>query len=223
MYRKYQRGFSFVEFMMVATVLSFVSTGVKTFVFDRGKAPTRQIASNELAGQGRASVEQMVHELELAGNSARSGARKQIATGPVSLVSVDSHSVDTPFLVAEPDQVIFEADLDSNGIVERVEYRLWESVIWRRVVAANQGDGDSPGEYEILAEFVDNGDVPLFQYGRDPYGSLTEPSSIREVWVTLQLRPPATDSKRPQFRTLRFDGLAQRRITEDAIPVAGLK
>jgi hypothetical protein len=63
----------------------------------------------------------------------------------------------------------------------------------------------------------------LFQYGRDPYGSLTGPSSIREVWVTLQLRPPTTDAKRPQFRTLRFDGLAQRRITEDKIPVAGLQ
>lgn len=223
MYRKYERGFSFVEFMMVATVLSFVSTGVKTFVFDRGKTPTRQIASNELAGQGRASVEKMVHELELAGNSARSRASEQIATGPVSLASVNSNPAGTPFLVAKPDQVIFEADLEGDGIVERVEYRLWDSVVWRRVVSARQGDNDPSGEYEILAEHVNNGDVPLFQYGRDPYGSLTEPSSIREVWIALQLRPPATDSKRPQFRTLRFDGLAQRQITEDTIPLAGLQ
>ena len=66
MYRKCEHGFSFVEFMMVATVLSFATTGVKTFLLDRGNAPTRQVASNELAGQGGASVEQMVHELEMA-------------------------------------------------------------------------------------------------------------------------------------------------------------
>jgi hypothetical protein len=223
MYRKHERGFSFVEFMMVATVVSFVSTGVKTFVFDRDKAPTPRIASNELAGQGRASVEKMVHELELAGNSAQGSASEPIASGPVSLVSSDSDSSGSPFLVAKPDQVVFEADLEGDGVVERVEYRLWESVIWRRAVSADSNDEGSPEQYEIVAEHVDNGDVPLFQYGRDPFGSMTEPSGIRQVWVTLQLRTPATDSHRPQFRTMRFDGLAQRRIGAGTMPVAGLQ
>ena len=221
MHRKCQRGFSFVEFMMVATVLSFATTGVKTFLFERGNAPTRRIASNDVAGQGRASVDRMVHELELAGNSARNTGSQQTATGPVSLVSTDSNPAAAPFLVTKPDQVIFEADLEGDGIVERVEYRLWDSVIWRRVVPANQDD--AAAEYERLTEYVDNGDVPLFQYARDPYSNLEGPSSIRSVWVTLQLRPPVVDAKRPQFRTLRFDGVAQRPVTENTVPVAGLQ
>lgn len=217
MCRKCERGFSFVEFMMVATVLSFVSTGVKSFVFDRGTAPHRQIASNELAGHGRASVEQMVHELELASGTPQS------ATHEPGLLPVRSEPVTAPFLVAEPDQVVFEADLEGDGVRERVEYRLWNSVIWRRVVSTSPDDAASPAEYEILTEFVDNGDLPLFQYAVDPYGGLTGPASIRKVWVTVQLRPPVMDPKRPQFRTLRFDGLAQRSVTENTIPVAGLQ
>jgi len=217
MYRKCERGFSFVEFMMVATVLSFATSGVKTFLFDRGQAPTRQVASSQLAGQGRASVEQMVHELELAGNYL------QTATPEPGLLPVSSDPVIAPFLVAEPDHVVFEADLEGDGVVERVEYRLWNSVIWRRVVATNSDDAASPAAYEIVTEYVDNGDLPLFQYSLDPYRGLTEPANIQKVWVALQLRPPVVDPKRPQFRTLRFDGLAQRRVTEETIPVAGLQ
>jgi hypothetical protein len=217
MYRKCERGFSFVEFMMVATVLSFVSTGVKTFVFDRGKTPTHQFASSELAGKGRASVKQMVQELELAGNYSKT------ATPEPGLLPVSSSPAIAPFLVAEPDHVVFEAHLEGDGIPERVEYRLWNSAIWRRVVSTNPDDAASPAEYELVTEYVDNGDLPLFQYDHDPYHSLTEPASIQKVWVTLQLRPPVVDPKRPQFRTLRFDGLAQRQITEDTVPVAGLQ
>ncbi len=222
MYRKCERGFSFVEFMMAATVLSFVTSGVKTFVFERNPGPTRQIARHEMAEQGRASVEQMVRELELAGNSPQHRANPYDAAGPVRFVSTDSNSVTAPFLVAEPDQVIFEADLEGDGIVERVEYRLWNSVIWRRVVAVNSDDAASPAEHEIVTEYVDNGDLPLFQYGRDPYSGFTKPASIRKVWVALQLRPPA-DPNRPQFRTLRFDGLAQRPASQNTVPIAGLQ
>ena len=119
--------------------------------------------------------------------------------------------------------MVFEADLEGDGISERVEYRLWDSVIWRKVVSTNTDDAASPAEYEILTEFVDNGDLPLFQYALDPYSGLTEPSSIQKVWVTVQLRPPTVDPKRPQFRTLRFDGLAQRSVTENTIRGARLQ
>lgn len=160
MYRKCERGFSFVEFMMAATVLSFVTSGVKTFVFERNPGPTRRIARQEMAEQGRASVERMVRELELAGNSP--------------------------------------------------QHR------------ANPNDAAGPADYEIVTEYADNGDLPLFQYGRDPYSGFTEPASIRKVWVALPLRPPA-DPNRPQFRTLRFDGLAQRPASENTVPMAGLQ
>lgn len=215
MHRKCQRGFSFVEFMMVATVLSFATTGVKTFLFDRGKAPTRQVASNALAIQGRASVEQMVHELEMASPAP--------ATTEPGLSPAQPKPATAPFLVTEPDHVIFEADLEGDGLPERVEYRLWNAAIWRRVVSTNPDDEASPAEYKLLTEYVDNGDLPLFQYALDPYSGLAEPASIQKVWITLQLRPPVVDPKRPQFRTLRFDGLAQRSVTDETIPVAGLQ
>ena len=217
MYRKCERGFSFVEFMMVATVLSFATTGVKTFVFDRGKEQPTQIASNQMAEQGRASLELMVHELELASGS------PEIARVDPTLLPDQPETIKAPFLVADPDHVVFEADLEGDGAAERVEYRLWNSAIWRRVVPVKQDDTAAPAEYELLTEYVDNGDLPLFQYDRDPLTSFDQPTNISKVWVTLQLRPPAENTKRPQFRTMRFDGLAERHVTTDGVAVAGLK
>ena len=218
MQRKREGGFSFVEFMMVATVLSFVSTGVKSFVFDRNHPPQQRMASQQVAGQGRASVEQMVRELELAGNTNGSS--------PLRLALLNSSEAAGPFLLAEPNRVIFEADLQGDGVPERVEYRLMDSAIQRRVVETNTDGSIFTSNYEVVTEYVDNGEVPIFRYGSDPYGEgsdgLARLAKIRTVWITLQLRPPA-DPDRPQFRTLRFDGLAQHHVSNNTVPVAGLK
>jgi hypothetical protein len=236
MHRKAQRGFSFVEFMMVATVVSFVGTGVKSFVFDRNNPPQRRIASNvsqpqQLAGQGRASVDQMVRELELAGNAQSPTANNVTPNNDASrsgagvqLVSTNSTQAPGPFLVAEPHRVVFEADLDGDNVVERVEYRLNDSAIERRVAFTNPDGSTFTTNYEVVTGYVDNAgapDAPLFRYGTDPYSGIEGIGGIRTVWITLQLRPPA-DPTRPQFRTLRFDGVAQRRIPQNTA-VAGLK
>ena len=218
MHGKCERGFSFVEFLVVATMLGFVSTGVKTFVIDRSRGPRRQIAKRDLAVQGRASVEQMVRELELSGHAPPTGA-----TDPDTPPPADSHPGAAAFLVAAEDQVVFDADLEGDGVIERVEYRLHDSAIERSAVSKNSDGSVPPAEYKVLTEYVDNGSLPLFRYTTDPSGELSTPGDVQSVWVTLLLRPPILDPKRPQFRTLRFDGLARRQTAENEDAIAQLQ
>jgi Tfp pilus assembly protein PilW len=219
---KRERGFSFVEFMMVATMLSFVSTGVKTFVIDKARGPQRRIARRDLATQGRASVERMVKDLELAGRDTASSATDRNTPAPG-----DSNPVAPAFLVAAADQVVFDADLDGDGVVERVEYRLHNSVMYRSAVSKNSDGSFPPAQYEVVTEYVDNGSLPLFRYASDASSesSVTAgaPGDVQKVWITLLLRPPVLDPKRPQFRTLRFDGLAQQESVETGSAMAGLQ
>ena len=215
---KLERGLSFIEFLMVATVLSFVSTGVTTFVSHSRRGSSRPVAARDVAGQGRAAVKQMVQELNLAGLSSPSSG-----TEPDGLTPENSNHVAATFLAATPEQVIFEADLNGDGVVERVEYRLHESAVERSAVSKNS-DGSVPAaQYETLTDYVDNGSLPLFRYTTDPSSVSPEPANINSVWVSLLLRPPVLDPKRPQFRTLRFDGIARRQNPESDNPVAGLR
>jgi hypothetical protein len=220
MHRNGARGFSFVEFMMVATMLGFVSTGVKTFVIDKARGPQHRIARRDLATQGRASVERMVRDLEMAGH-----ATPGSATDPNASVPGEPSPVEPAFLVAATDQVVFDADLDGDGVVERVEYRLYNSVMYRSAVPKNSDGSFPPAQYEVVTEYVDNGTLPLFRYESDSSGEWSAPGDIQKVWVTLLLRPPTLDPKRPQFRTLRFDGLAQPESVEigNESAIAGLR
>ena len=165
---KWERGFSFVEFLMVATTLSFVSTGVKTFVIDRARGAQRKIARQDLAVQGRASVEQMVRELELAEQAKQHSSAVSLHSATEPLAASESDPITPAFLVAAPDRVVFEADLDNDGVVERVEYRLQDSVIERRAVSKNADGSLPPAAYEVLTEYVENGSLPLFRYSSGP-------------------------------------------------------
>ncbi|OFV99628.1 MAG: hypothetical protein A3H28_14490 [Acidobacteria bacterium RIFCSPLOWO2_02_FULL_61_28] len=226
MFRKFERGFSFIELLMVATALSFVTTGATTFVSHWRRGSPRPVAARDLAGQGRASLDQMVRELQLAGTPSQS-----VAAESESLTPVNSNPVAATLLVAEADQVVFDADLNGDGVVEQIEYRLHESALWRRAVSKNP-DGsvpsDPPVPYEVLTEYVDNGNVPLFRYTADSSSETRASESpaagnVNTVWVSLLLRPPVLNPKRPQFRTLRFDGIARLQNPESGNPVAGLR
>ena len=213
-----ERGLSFIEFLMVATVLSFVSTGVTTFVSHAHRGSPRRVAARDVADQGRASLDRMVQELQLAGHPSRTNTAE-----PDDVTPENSNHVAATFLEATPEQVIFEADLNGDGVVERVEYRLHESVVERSAVSKNADGSVPPAQYETLTDYVDNGSLPLFRYTTDPSSALPEPGNVSSVWVSLRLRPPILDPKRPQFRTLRFDGIARRQNPESENPVAGLR
>src|SRR3990170_5238148 len=117
-----ERGFTFGELLMVASLLTFASTGVMSLVKHarKGKGNQEQLAYQQLILQGRETVDRMVQELGQAGTPP-----PEIADGEFGISAANSNRVAAnQFLVATPTHLIFEADLDLDGSVERVKYRL---------------------------------------------------------------------------------------------------
>ncbi|OFW44372.1 MAG: hypothetical protein A3J28_13425 [Acidobacteria bacterium RIFCSPLOWO2_12_FULL_60_22] len=204
MYGKSERGFSFVEVLVVTSMFAFLTSGATTVVshFRQGRSKE---ARREAVSRGRAAVDQMVRELRLAGYPTEHADRSS-----ANLTAANSNSVADTFLVATASQVVFEADLDGDGVIERVEYRLNGAALERRAVSKNP-DGSVPAaRYEILAENVDNGATPLFTYTANPLSALPAPGNFVSVRVSLQLRTLPADPKSRQYRTLRLEGEAHR-------------
>jgi hypothetical protein len=106
--------------------------------------------------------------------------------------------------------VVFEADLDDNGIVERVDYRLNGTTLERSAVSKN-ADGSVPAaNYEALATQVNNGTTPVFTYATDTNSSQAFPRNVNSVAVQLLLKTASGNPQSPQSQTLQFDGVAYR-------------
>lgn len=205
--RRVERGFTVGELLMVASLVTFASTGVMTLVKHarRGKGDQVQLAYQQLIQAGHHTVERMVRELGQAGTPP-----PQSMDGALELSAASSNRVAaSQFLVATPTQLIFEADLDHDGTVERVEYRLNGETLERSAVS-KYPDGGAPAPlYEPVISNVDNGAMPLFSYIGDPFGPAPVQNDSGAVRILLLLRA-STDSKKQPYQTVGFEGIAHR-------------
>jgi type II secretory pathway component PulJ len=211
-----ERGFTLGELLLVMSLGTFAVTGVKSFVShtrgDNEEKRRQEDLYRELTTQGRGAVDRMVQEVTLAGTPAPDATPMDPAVDPAgsdpAVTAANSNRIAArQLLVATPTQIIFEADLDRDGAVERVEYRLNGEVLERSAVAKNP-DGTAPtAQYQTVIENVDNGAMPLFTYPTDPFaasGAGQSPS----VRVLLLLRAPEGKSKKQPYRTVGFEGVA---------------
>ena len=209
MRRNSERGFSIVEMLVTMAIFSLVSGSVLALVSDTYRSYTNEKANSDVMWDGRAAVDLMVRELRLAGYPPV-GAYAASA----GLTSANSNLVATTFVTAAATQVVFEADLDGDGVVERVEYRLNGSVLERSAVPKNADGSVSAAQYQTLAANVNNGSTALFTYTTDSLSTLTAPGNTNSVRIALLLKTPAPDLRNGQYRTFRFEGVAFRQNPE---------
>lgn len=203
-----QHGFTVGEVLLVTSLFTFVTTGVVSFVSNNKNESrsTNEEIYRSMVLEGRETVDQIAAELRLAGYPGKSS----LVHAP-EITSANSNRVAAAtFLVATGAQIIFEADVDHNGSVERVEYRLRGDNLERSAVTKN-ADGSVPAaEYETIAERVDNGGLPVFTYDGDLLGELPVPGDPQSVRVLLLLRSPVRDRKAGRNRTVGFEAIAKR-------------
>jgi type II secretory pathway component PulJ len=201
-----ERGFTVGEVLLVASLLTFASTGIMSLI-KHGKKDqnTPQLAYQKMILKGRDTVDRMVQELQQAGTPA-----PEPDENGVDATAANSNRVAaSQFLVATPTHLIFEADLDHDGAVERVEYRLDGQKLERSAVP-KYPDGTAPKpRYEALLSNVDNGNMPLFSYTGDPFGPPASQSDSDAVRILLLLRAPAVADKQTS-QTVGFEGVARR-------------
>jgi hypothetical protein len=204
-----ERGFTMGEVLMVASLLTFVSTGLMSLLSrgHKGQKQSEEMAYQEMFSKGRGAVNRMVEELDQAGTPAVGSIEGLPETSPANTNRVAA----ARYLVATPTQLVFEADLDHDGAVERVDYRLNGSTLERSAVSKNS-DGTAPeARYEAVIGNVDNGAMPLFSYAGDPFGVATPDGGSDAVRILLLLRAPARKSfKQTAALTVGFEGVAHR-------------
>ncbi len=121
--RKATHGFSLIELLIVSAVLLIVLGGVMSYITvasQRSKVEQTQV---DLAQEGRSFVDEFERDIHQAGYpgcrmfnfSSNCSAHFNDSTVAVGLVSVDYR------------QLVFEADVDGNGSVDSIWYRLVDS------------------------------------------------------------------------------------------------
>lgn len=202
------RGFSMIEMLISTAIFMVISAGVLALVSNTHRSYANEQVNNDAAWQGRAAVDLMVRELRMAGYPAGN------TYGAAGLTPGNSNLVAATFITAGPTDAVFESDLDGNGIVERVEYRLNGTTLERSAVSKNS-DGSVPAaQYQALAENVNNGGAAIFTYRTDPFSTLPAPGNVNVVEIMLPLKTARPDPKNGQYRTLSFGGMAYRQNPE---------
>ena len=211
MFRNSQRGFTMGEVLLVTSLLTFASTGVMTLVKKQSGGSNGEQYFRQMVMDGRTTVDRIAAEVRLAGipNHADDAA----------LTFANSNQVAAnAFLVASGEQIVFEADLDENGSVERVEYRLHGDALERSAVTKNADGSLPPSRYEVIAQHVNNDGLPVFTFDGDDSGDKPVSPDPQQVRVMLILRSPVRDRKVGRTRTVGFESVAMRNTTPSNSP-----
>ena len=205
MRRQTERGFSIAEVLVATAISGILSAGVLTMVSSTTRNYSKQQAQNDAVWQGRAAIDLMLREFRMAGYPSKSNYATSTGITPAN-----SNLVASPFITATATDVVFEADLDGNGIAERVEYRLSGTTFQRSDVPKN-ADGSVPAaNYQTVVTNVANGASPIFIYTVDPYSTVTPPGNTNRVRIVLILQTATPDPTNRQYRTYQFEGVAYR-------------
>jgi Tfp pilus assembly protein PilW len=205
MNRRRQRGFSTADVLIAMSIFTTIAGGVMTAVANSYRSYAKEHAGSDVLWQGRAAMDLMIRELRLAGYPA-----KNTFVFTAALLPSNSNLVAATFVTATSTQVAFEADVDGDGTVERVAYRINGTNLERSAVTKNT-DGSVPAAtYSVLASNVSNGSTPVFTYTTDPGSVLAAPGNTNSVNVHLILKSKVADPKNRQFAAYTFQGVAWR-------------
>ena len=200
-----ERGFSLIEVMIATAIAAVVTTSAMQLLTSTTRNYSRQQNQNDVVWQGRAAIDLMVRELRMAGYPAQSNY-----AGTSGVTPATSNLAALPFMTTTATNTVFEADLDGDGVVERVEYRLNGTTLERSDVPKNSDGSVAAAQYQTVATNMANGGTPIFTYTTDPNSNVAAPGNTNSVRVQLVLRTAYPDPVNRQYRTFQFNGIAYR-------------
>ena len=176
-------GFSLLELLIVLAVFSFIVGGIFSnltqsqtrYQFEQEVAEVQQTARN--------AVDIMEREIKLAGFPIPS-----YYDSALNWTSANSERVAAGFVTLGATNLVFEADLVEDGIVDRVEYRL------------NGAGGGAPAAvYQTLATNVTG---LTFSYLNSSGSTTTVPSEVRSLGVLFNINTTNVDPQNRNRRTI---------------------
>jgi len=194
-----QRGFSLIELLVVLSIFTFIMGGIFTvynkgqgrFVFEQDVAEAQQTARNV--------VDMMEREIRLA------GFPKTTYYDSALGYNTNSNTIATGFTTSNGTDMIFEGDINEDGIADVVEYNLNGTTLQRSTVAKPGGGVAATPSFKTLAENVRS---LTFTYYNSSGVTTTVAANVRRVKVDLNLSTNRVDPDSRRLRTVSVSTMA---------------
>ena len=187
-------GFSLLELLIALAVFSFIVGGIFSnltqsqtrYQFEQEVAEVQQTARN--------AADIMEREIKLAGFPIAS-----YYDSALNWTSANSERVAAGFITLGATNLVFEADLLEDGIVDRVEYRLNGTTLERSARDKTAGGGAPAAVYQTLATNVT---ALTFSYLNSSGSATTAPADVRSVGILFNINTTSVDPQNRNRRTI---------------------
>ncbi|MFQ5741007.1 MAG: type II secretion system protein J [Acidobacteriota bacterium] len=202
------RGYSVLELLVAMAIFTVFSATLFQVLVSMQAAQDRQDQHLTRLQSARGALYQVLHDLRLVGYPARNNFSSPSSPGLLA----------DGFLEATPNSLVFEADRDGDGRVERIEYRVAaDQRSIRRRIFLKRMDGSVIGPISSQDMFVRDlanatlaAPPPVFSWDSDPASPKPFPNNITLVYVTLAIEV-RLDPVDPSIRKIiHLTGAARR-------------
>ena len=187
-------GFSLLELLIALAVFSFIVGGIFS---NLTQSQTRYQFEQEVAEvqqTARSAADIMEREIKLAGFPIAS-----YYDSALNWTSANSERVPAGFITLGATNLVFEADLLEDGIVDRVEYRLNGTTLERSARDKTAGGGAPAAVYQTLATNVT---ALTFSYLNSTGSATTVPADVRSVGILFNINTTSVDPQNRNRRTI---------------------
>ena len=197
-----RKGFSLIELLVVLAVFTFIMGGLFAavnkgqirFAYEQDLMEAQQSARN--------AVDMMEREIRLAGFP-----KTSYYDGALGY-STNSNTIAKGFTTSNASDMIFEADINEDGIVDVVEYNLNGSILQRSAVAKPGGGVAATPSFKTLSENVRSLNFTYYDVAGN---TTTVPANVRRVQVSLNLGTSRVDPETRRLRTVSVSIMALAR------------
>ena len=188
-----KQGFSLLEMMIVLAVFSFITGGLFN-VLQRSQARYQfEEDVTEAQQTARTTIDMMEREIRLA------GFPKVTYYDAALGYTTNSNTISAGFVTVSSTDLVFEGDINEDGIVDVVEYRLNGTVLERSAVAKPGGVTAATPAFKTLAENVRSLSFTYFDTGGNSTGTA---ANVKRVNVALNLSTNYVDPENRRLRTV---------------------
>jgi len=197
------RGFSLLEMLIVLAVFTLIVGGIFTSLSQGQIRYQFEQEVAELQQSARNAMDIMVREIKLAGFP-----KASYYDSGQNWTSANSNRVAAGFITINATNLVFEADVEEDGIVDCVDYNLSNGTLSRSAQDKQAGGGAPAAVYQLLASNVT---ALTFTYLDSNQAVTATASQVRSVMISLSMNTTSVDPQNRNRRTITVQSEASVR------------
>jgi type IV pilus assembly protein PilW len=198
-----KKGFSLLEMLIVLAIFTFIVGGIFSNLSQSQIRYQFEQEVAEVQQSGRNAIDIMVREIKLAGFP-----KASYYDSAQNWTSANSNKVAAGLITINATNLVFEADVEEDGIVERVDYNLSNGTLSRSAQDKQAGGGAPAAVYQVLANNVT---ALTFTYLDSSHTATATASEVQSVQILLTLSTTNVDPQNRNLRTITVQSEASVR------------